>query len=283
MFDWFLHVSGNDTGNDDRNRSHLFFKQVVFLTMHGERGTSMPTNNHKKQTASSNVSPLSSQEASTGDNALTEDVNSIVLLLSLAALAQELHGQSTDVVERLCQRIVEMSKGQVQLILPRYQYQHSYPTSSRERPWLALLVEHAGRSYGKLEVAPHPTQPGQTALPYHHVQLLAGHCGLLLYSLETAAYFQRECPPPVKLIEVLTEREQEVLELMCHGYQRKQIATMLGIEEDTIAKMCGKLYTKLGGARTERYTVAAAFILGLSFPIEHLSPEINLPPAQQET
>lgn len=242
----------------------------------------MPTTNRKKQTASSNASSTSSGETSTGENTSPDGVKSDALLLRVAALARELHGQSSGVVERLCQEIVEGSKGQVQLILPGYLYRHTYMISSREQPWLALPVEYAGRSYGKLEVAPHPTQQGQTALPYHYIQLLASHCGLLLYSLEAAAYFQREYPSPAKPVEELTPREQEILALMCRSYSRKQIAASLDIEPETVAKMCGSLYRHLG-VRTERHAIAAAFTLGLSSPIEHLSVEITPPSTRQET
>lgn len=252
----------------------------------------MLTNNHKKQTASSNTSSTSSQEATASEDALPTTVNgentspngvsSDTLLSSLAKLAHELHGQSKGVVERLCETIVETIQGQVQLILPGYQYRHTYMTSSREHPWFSLPVEHAGRSYGKLEVAPHPAQPGQTALPYHHVQWLASYCSLLLYSLETAAYFQREYPSPLKQAKEVTPRERDILDLLCHGYSRKQIASLLDIEYDTVVKMCGSLNKHLN-VTGERHAIAAAFILGLSSPIEHLSPQITPPSTRQET
>lgn len=104
---------------------------------------------------------------------------------------------------------------------------------------------------------------------------------LILYSLETAAYFQREYPSPVHLPVSLTPREQEVLELMCRGHQRKQIASMLHIRPATVGKICEKMYARLG-VRTEREAIAAAFRLGLSFPIEHLSATIDPPSVKQE-
>lgn len=242
----------------------------------------MPTNNREKQTASSNASPTSSKENSNGENTSLDGVNGDALLLSLTKVARELHGQFQGIVERLCQTIAEESQGQVLLILERYQYRHTQSNSSVEGQWLNLSVEHAGRSYGKLAVAPHPEQSGQPALQYQHIQSLAINCALLLYSLETAAYFQREYPSPAKLTKELTPREQEILELLCSGYSRKQIAASLKIETGTIAKMCGLLYKHLG-VRTERQAIAAAFILGLSFPIKNLSPEITSPPARQTT
>lgn len=238
----------------------------------------MPTNNRKKQNVSSRASSIPSQGTSTGESTSPASVNGDELLSRLATVARELHGQSTGIVERLCQTIIEASQGQVRLVLLPNKSQPTQTTSSIEDLWLSLPVEYAGRSYGQLAVAPHPTQQGQPALPYQYMQLLASYCGLLLYSLETAAYFQRECPPPVKLTEDLTQREQKILELMCQGFSRKQIGTLLNIEKGTIAKMCGTIYTKLGGVRTERHAIAAAFMLGLSFPIQNLSATFKSPP-----
>jgi DNA-binding CsgD family transcriptional regulator len=235
----------------------------------------MSTNDRKKQNASS----ISSQRTSAGEDVPPTSVDGEKLLLRLGTLARELHGQSKGVVERLCQEIMDMSQGQVRLVLLHYQHQPAQITSSSGHPWIFQSVEYAGRFYGQLEVAPHPTRSVQPALPYQQIQLLASTCALILYSLETVAYFQRECPSPVKLTEDLTGREQEILKLMCSGYQSKQIAAMLGIEAGTIAAMRGKMYTKLGGVRTERYVIAASFILSLSSPIENLSATIKSPPA----
>ena len=242
----------------------------------------MPTNNRKKQNVSSNALPIAPQGTSTGEDTSPTSVNGDELLSHLARVARELHGQSKGVVERLCQTIVEVSQGQVRLVLLPNKSQPTQNTSSIEDFWLSLPVEYAGRSYGKLEIAPHPTQPDQPALPYQHIQLLASNCGLLLYSMKAAAYFQREYPLPLKLTKEVTPREQEILELLCRGYSRKQIAASLDIDKGTVAKMCSSLYVHLG-VENERQAIAAAFILGLCSPIENLSAEVNLPSTKQET
>jgi DNA-binding CsgD family transcriptional regulator len=234
----------------------------------------MTTNHHKKRAASSNATPISSQDTSAGAGVPPTSVDGDHLLLRLATLARELHGQSKGAEERLCQEIADESQGQVRLILLHYGYQPAQTTSSTEHLWLSLTVEYAGRSYGILEVAPHPTRSGQSALPYQQIQVLASACALLLYSLETAVYFQREYPSPVKPAETLTPRTQEILELLCRGYQRKQIAAMLGIDPKTVGKMCSTMYSQLG-VRTERQAIAAAFMLGLSSPIENLTATVK--------
>ena len=237
----------------------------------------MSNNQRKKHVASSKVIPISSQGTSAGEDAPLASVDSDQLLLRLSVLQRELHGQSTGVVERLCQGIADASQGHMQLVLLRSQYQSAQNTSLPVHVWLSLPVEHAGRTYGMLEIAPDPIRSDQLVLPYQKAQVVAMSCAVLLYSLETAAYLQREYISPVRLPVTLPPREQELLELMCHGYQREEIALMLGITRETIRKMCEKMYPRLG-VHTEREAIAAAFRLGLCFPIEHLSAKIKLSP-----
>ena len=175
---------------------------------------------------------------------------------------------------------MDASRGQVQLVLQKYQYQPSQHEQHKLN--LSLPVVYAGRTYGWLEIGPDPARPDQPALPYQKIQLLASNCALILYSLETAAYFQREYRVSISLPVSLTPREQEVLELLCRGYQRKNIAIMLHISSRTIDKLCSTLYSQLG-VRTERQAIAAAFRLGLSSPIEHLSATIGSPPLKKAT
>ena len=67
-----------------------------------------------------------------------------------------------------------------------------------------------------------------------------------------------------KLIEPLTERESEVLQLLAQGLPNKQIAGSLGISEHTVKFHVSSLYGKLGATnRTEavRIGVQAGLIL----------------------
>ena len=242
----------------------------------------MSTNNHKQAAASSDATSISSQQTSAGEDVPLASIDGDELQLRLSVLYQTLHGQTKGVAERLCQEIMDASQGQLQLILQSDRHQPFQMPAFPERQKLSLPVVHAERSYGRLEIGPDPTQPGQPVLPYQKTQLLALTCAFILYSLETAAYFQREYPVSVNLPVSLTPREQEVLDLMCRGHQRKQIAIILGISYHTVGKICEKIYPRLG-INTEREAIAAAFRLGLSFPIEHLSATVNLSPAKQET
>lgn len=240
----------------------------------------MLTNNRKKPAASLHALPNSLRETSAGEEVPSTGVDSDQLLQRLGALAWELHGQSAGVAERLCQEIIDASQGHVRLVLlcdPRLTQTPSYHEHAR----LFLAVEYAGRSYGNLEITPDPIRPDQPVLPYQKMQMVASQCTLILYNLEAAAYFQREYPSPVSSSAELTPREQQILELLCRGYQRKQIAPMLHIKPGTVAKTCGTLYAQLG-VRSEREAIAAAFRLGIFSPIENLALKVKLPPTEQE-
>jgi len=63
---------------------------------------------------------------------------------------------------------------------------------------------------------------------------------------------RRELSDEDSLIEALTAREQEVLQLMAQGLANKQIALSLGISDHTVKFHLSSLYSKLGSSsRTE--------------------------------
>ena len=73
-----------------------------------------------------------------------------------------------------------------------------------------------------------------------------------------------QAPAADKLIEPLTERESEVLQLLAQGLPNKQIAGSLGISEHTVKFHVSSLYGKLGATnRTEavRIGVQSGLIL----------------------
>lgn len=85
--------------------------------------------------------------------------------------------------------------------------------------------------------------------------------GSLLQPIVAARLLQQvstsTLPPPI----TLTEREREVLRLVAHGRQNKEIAKVLAISERTVKFHISAIFTKLGvGNRTE--AVAKASQLG---------------------
>lgn len=64
-------------------------------------------------------------------------------------------------------------------------------------------------------------------------------------------------PEPVELVEPLTRREQEVLELLAEGLPNKAIAARLGISDQTVKFHVASISAKLGATnRTEAVRLA---------------------------
>ena len=47
------------------------------------------------------------------------------------------------------------------------------------------------------------------------------------------------------IVEPLTKREDEIMEYICHGYSRRELSEMLGVEDITIATHLRNIYSKL--------------------------------------
>ena len=71
--------------------------------------------------------------------------------------------------------------------------------------------------------------------------------------------------------EDLTGREREVLALLANGLRDRQIATRLGVSENTVRTHARHLLVKLG-ASSRAHAVAIGFSLKLLRPIEIVRP-----------
>ncbi len=45
---------------------------------------------------------------------------------------------------------------------------------------------------------------------------------------------------------ILTKKEKEIVDLICHGYRNKEIAQKLDISEQTVKSHCNRIYKKMG-------------------------------------
>lgn len=70
-------------------------------------------------------------------------------------------------------------------------------------------------------------------------------------------YFKRE-----DALNTLTDREHQVLKLLCHGNSQKQIAGVLGISLDTVKFHCKHIYQKMG----VKNAAEAAYVAGQRKP-----------------
>jgi DNA-binding NarL/FixJ family response regulator len=98
-----------------------------------------------------------------------------------------------------------------------------------------------------LEIAQDPARSTTPALSLPVAQLLAHTCGSLLYTLELTAFIEGQCQRlDYQDPEHLTNREREVLELICRGYDQQAIATMLNITPATVDTHRKRICEKLG-------------------------------------
>jgi DNA-binding NarL/FixJ family response regulator len=121
-----------------------------------------------------------------------------------------------------------------------------------------LLVNHDAEAVQALAGRPRRAWgllPLDSSAEEMRAAVLALHQGLIVAApglLE--AHLDRPAGPPLAapLVEPLTERELEVLQLLAQGLANKQIALALQISEHTVKFHVSALYAKLGAAnRTE--------------------------------
>jgi two-component system, NarL family, nitrate/nitrite response regulator NarL len=86
--------------------------------------------------------------------------------------------------------------------------------------------------------------------------------GLMVLDASAAEALLRSRPEPAPLVEALTAREQEVLQLVAEGLSNKLIAARLAISEHTAKFHVNAILGKLG-AQTRAEAVAQAARLGL--------------------
>jgi DNA-binding NarL/FixJ family response regulator len=99
---------------------------------------------------------------------------------------------------------------------------------------------------GVRAVLPHDATPAQIVAAVH-----AAAAGLAVVPVEDAAAAIPE-PRDRSMLEPLTRRETQVLEMLAEGLSNKEIAARLGISEHTAKFHVNSIFAKLGaGTRTE--------------------------------
>jgi DNA-binding CsgD family transcriptional regulator len=196
------------------------------------------------------------------------------LLTCLHICLQSFHGQTSGVVERICQEMSNASQGLVAIQLVR---QHAAPetTIPADLRYDPVPIALAGRWYGALIMKADPIQSNQSALSFAMSRNVAHYCALTFYHLEVTALLQGMMPRREITPEPLTRREQEILELLCSGYDRKLIAETLNISPGTLGKHFENIYRHIG-VNTQRDVILVAFALGRYYPLKELTPHVLL-------
>lgn len=179
----------------------------------------------------------------------------------LLALGQILCGQLRGSVSRLCDEVRLITQERAHLFLGRQKAlkRVQLPTTTV----LTLPVQFKHHVYGVLCITSDRLRPGRPAIASPVAQLLAQTCSWLLFTLEQAAFVQAQCQQlDYQRNGPLTKRQQEVLMLMCQGYNQEAIADLLHIALATVGKHRQHIYEQLG-VHSERDALLAAYHSGL--------------------
>ncbi|MGH2497592.1 MAG: response regulator transcription factor [Ktedonobacteraceae bacterium] len=195
------------------------------------------------------------------------------LALRLLALSKELLGQTTDVVERISQEVMRLTRGYLQVCLhqPGVLPRKSGPLTALP----SVQMQYGERYYGVVFIAVNLPSSITPLIPLAMAQVVADTCAWLFYTLEVAAYLQNQCFLPHQS-EPLSQREQQVLDLMCQGHDEQSIAALLSIEAATVRKHREHIYKRLH-VRSEHQAFVVAFTSGLYAPLSGLTPRLSRP------
>jgi len=136
---------------------------------------------------------------------------------------------------------------------------------------ISFPVQFHDLNYGTLYVQHDPAHPTQPIIPSATVYLLTQICGYILHALEVSAFLQLQYRHlESQAVEPLTDRQREVLQLLCCGYDSKAIAELLHIASTTVGTYRQRLYEKLH-VHHEHDLLLVAFRTGLFSPLEGIS------------
>ena len=128
-------------------------------------------------------------------------------------------------------------------------------------------------------IEPDPANPVSPVIPFETASMLTQACGWLLYTIEVTALLPELRQPNTRAYRAptsLSERERDILALMCQGYTTEGTATMLHVVIATVRKHRERIYRQLD-VHSEREAVFAAFATGLFYPVADLRPHIMSP------
>ena len=202
-----------------------------------------------------------------GAPSTAEVLKYLTIATHLVGCVQAVSSYADGAVEYLCRELRSISNGTAELLLNRHSAAIAPRLTTSER--LLLPVQFQAVQYGMLSITrddtSHPERVG-TSPPY--VQMLAQICGWLLHTIEQSMFIRGQCRRiEYRLQGPLTNREREILKLMCHGYAQQAIADRLCIAPATVRKHRQHIYEQLG-VHSEHDAVFAAYKEGLVWLIE---------------
>lgn len=197
------------------------------------------------------------------------DLRDMQQITSLLNLGQLLCGQLHGGVSRLCLEIQSLTQERAQLFLSRQKTLKRVQLPATTIATFPVQFKH--HVYGVLCITSDPLNPEQPSIARPVAQLMAQACSWLLFTFEQAAFVQGQCQHlDYQMNGPLTRREQEVLSLMCRGYNQDAIAQLLHIAPATVGKHRQHIYEQLG-VHCERDALLAAYHSGLFSLIEDIA------------
>src|SRR5579875_2797940 len=182
-------------------------------------------------------------------------------LTHLLHIGQIISKQTDGVANYFCQEIKRITQGRVQLILRLKISEEDQLTL--HTVLLTFPVQFGSSVYGTLYIASDLHDPSLPALPVNVAELFALVCSWFLYILEQSTFLQQQYQRlDILFEEALTNREREVLSLMCQGYDQDKIADILCISPKTVGKHRQYIYEQLG-THNEHDTILAGYQMGL--------------------
>ncbi len=175
----------------------------------------------------------------------------------------------------LCRDLALCSQGQVQLVLAGRRDLRNEQLSLRKES-INIPVQGGGNSSGMLILLSPPQEPADRLMTVQYMKMLAGVCRFLLSMFGfTSAVLLPLHGSGVRTAPALTEREREILKLLCQGYNLRQIAQRLDIEPETVGRHKRRIDDKLEVPRELEMAhhlevTVLAYLSGLFSPLTDL-------------
>jgi|SRR2546421_2282097 len=186
------------------------------------------------------------------------------LFVQLLSFTQVDCKHTDGVTERFCREVKRLTRGNAWLLLRQ---ENSLPERHvPDATAIGFPVQFYQRIYGTLYIAADAAHPGSPALPLPVAHYLAQTCGLLLHLIELSVLIEGQSRRLDRQIcGYLTNREREVLKLVCQGYTEQEIASTLHVAPATVETHRKHLCQKLG-VHCERDIPLAAYHAQLLTP-----------------
>lgn len=188
-------------------------------------------------------------------------------IMHLLSLSQALCNQSHHIIQNLCEEVTKATQQRAELII--YKRGNDTKKELSDHPFL-FPVRFGDLKYGTLLIHPDPLRGDCPALSFTISLLLAQICSVLLHIAEQGAILQMNDDDLGRRRDVaLTNREREILVLICRGYSAEDAASHLCISPKTVKRHKYNIYTKLN-VHSEHEALIAAYSAHLFLPIEDL-------------